>query len=920
MPTASLSRFRATARTSIGGSGGSLGYATIANSVAIKFDLYNNNGEGTNSTGLFVNGDAPTFPNAGENPVDTSIDMTSSGVNLHSGDVMQVNLTYDGTTLVETIADTTSHANFTHSYTINIPSFIGSGYGYVGFTGGTGGQTATQSIVTWIYTPVTATPYAPANLAAVPASGTELDLHWSEPYSTVTNFNILELINESYSQIGQVNGATNVFASTGLSVGGTYSYEVVANNSAGTSTAGPVTGTTPTPPANPTNLQASDITTSGVTLTWQNVATNATGYVITRQLESNSSQYVKTLGANATSFTDSGLLSGRAYEYEVAAVNLAGPSAGISINVETVPPPPAVSIPVPGDDQITLNWTDSGHAVNGYNIYRSNSPGGENYTLPVNGTTLVSGPSYTDTGLTAGLTYYYTLEAVNTGGSSTPSNEASATIIPVIVTSAAANPNPVTGTSTALSVLGSENGGDSGLTYTWSYTGPSGVTYSGNTNGTNAAKNITAIFTQAGSYNFTATITDPSNNSTTSSIAVTVNQTPTTVLVSPASSPVVPVGFTQQFSATATDQFGNAIASPSFSWGITGSGNSIDGTGNATLGSTPGSFTVTATDGAAQGMATVIAENFAVPSGSTLDINLGSAGAVSLSDPGSNITASQNGVQITFTAITGVTVTDTASGDVLDFNGPLALPFTFVNAGSSTVNVNSGTLTLAIGTINLGTLSVASGAAAIITAATTSTPSVLTANAISIGTTGVLDVANNEVLINYGSGTDPISTIAGWIASGHAAGAWNGSGIISSVAQTNPSYGLGYADSADAGNPANLPSGQIEILYTLLGDANLDGKVNGTDFNLMASNFNQAVTNGWGLGDFDYSGAVNGSDFVLMANNFNQAAQIAALAPAVASAPAVAAPATSTIAASSDSNGVVATVLGNHVARRKLRR
>ena len=38
---------------------------------------------------------------------------------------------------------------------------------------------------------------------------------------------------------------------------------------------------------------------------------------------------------------------------------------------------------------------------------------------------------------------------------------------------------------------------------------PSGVTYSGNTNGTNAAKNITAIFTQAGNYNFTATITDP---------------------------------------------------------------------------------------------------------------------------------------------------------------------------------------------------------------------------------------------------------------------------------------------------------------------------------------------------------------------------------------------------------------------------
>jgi hypothetical protein len=68
-----------------------------------------------------------------------------------------------------------------------------------------------------------------------------------------------------------------------------------------------------------------------------------------------------------------------------------------------------------------------------------------------------------------------------------------------------------------------------------------------------------------------------------------------------------------------------------------------------------------------------------------------------------------------------------------------------------------------------------------------------------------------------------------------------------------------------------LASGQIKIMYTLLGDANLDGKVNGTDFNLMSANFNQAVTNGWDEGDFNYDGKVNGTDFNLMAENFNQA-------------------------------------------------
>jgi len=909
---------------SLGGGGGALGYATIASSVAIKFDLYSNSGEGTDSTGLFVNGDMPTFPMTGETPVDTSIDMTSSGVNLHSGDVMHVNLAYDGATLMETVTDTNTQATFTHNYTINIPSFIGSGYGYVGFTAGTGGQTATQNIINWTYTPVAAKPYAPIYLAVTPASGTELDLTWAESYSAVTNFNILELINGTYTQIGQVNGATMAFASTALNIGGTYSYEVVASNTAGTSAAaGPVTGTTPTPPANPVNLQASNITATGVTLTWQDVANNATGYVITRQLESDNSQYVTTLSENATSFINSGLLSGRAYEYEVAAVNLAGPSAGISTEVETVPPSPTVSAPISGVDQITLNWTDAGHAVNGYNIYRGNSLGGENYTSPINGTTLVTGTTYVDTGFSATSTCYYTVEAVNTGGSSTPSNETFAAVGPVISAGAAAGLNPVTGTATALSVLGTENGSGTGLTYTWSYTGPLGVTYTGNANGTNAAQNITANFTQAGSYSFTATIADSGGLFTTSSINVTVNQTLTTVTVSPASSPVVPIGFSQQFSASAADQFGNAISSPTFGWTITGSGNSINGAGNATLGQTPGSYTVTARDGSVLGMATVIAEDFAVPAGSTLDINLGSAGPVALSASAGNITASQNGVQITLSGFTGVTVTDTASNDVFNFNGPLALPFTFVNCGSSTVNVNSGALIFAAaegGSINLGTLSVADGSSAMMTAATTQNPTTLKVNSISLGATGTLDVTNNKVLINYGSGTDPISSISSWISSGYANGAWNAAGIISTTAQTHSNYGLGYADAADANNPAGLPSGQIEILYTLLGDANLDGAVNGTDFAILSSNFNKAAS-GWDAGDFNYDGAVNGADFAALAANFNQGSQIAVAASTTASAmgaSTIATQATST-ALAPDSNGVVSTVPSKHFIMKKPR-
>jgi hypothetical protein len=39
-----------------------------------------------------------------------------------------------------------------------------------------------------------------------------------------------------------------------------------------------------------------------------------------------------------------------------------------------------------------------------------------------------------------------------------------------------------------------------------------------------------------------------------------------------------------------------------------------------------------------------------------------------------------------------------------------------------------------------------------------------------------------------------------------------------------------------------LSSGEIEVMYTLLGDANLDGLVNAADFTDLAANFNQSVS------------------------------------------------------------------------------
>jgi Legume lectin domain/Chitobiase/beta-hexosaminidase C-terminal domain len=140
--------------TGVGGVGGNLGYggAPFANSVAIKFDLFSNEGEGADSTGIYTDGVAPTLP---------AINLAGTGINLHSSDICNVQLTYNGTTLTVTITDTVTNATATQNYTINIPAVVGGPTAYMGFTGGDGGATAIQDILSWTYSASVAAP-APA--------------------------------------------------------------------------------------------------------------------------------------------------------------------------------------------------------------------------------------------------------------------------------------------------------------------------------------------------------------------------------------------------------------------------------------------------------------------------------------------------------------------------------------------------------------------------------------------------------------------------------------------------------------------------------------------------------------------------------------------------------------------------------------
>jgi hypothetical protein len=131
------------------------------------------------------------------------------------------------------------------------------------------------------------------------------------------------------------------------------------------------------------------------------------------------------------------------------------------------------------------------------------------------------------------------------------------------------------------------------------------------------------------------------------------------------------------------------------------------------------------------------------------------------------------------------------------------------------------------------------------------------------------------------------------VKSGFNGGNWKGNGITSSAAAANtthltaigiiqnnngssfPIYGSFTAlGSFDGYNPAVA---DVLIKFTYVGDANLDGKVDGSDYSLIDNGYLNNLT-GWYNGDFNYDGIVNGSDYTLIDNAFNsQGTSLAAI-------------------------------------------
>ena len=183
----------------------------------------------------------------------------------------------------------------------------------------------------------------------------------------------------------------------------------------------------PGTPAAPSNLSATAVSGSQISLAWTNNATNATSYLVERSTDNVYFTQIASLGAAATTYSDNGLPGSSTYYYRVRANNNGLRSSySNTANVTMQPGVPAAPTglgAISRSGSVSLSWNASGGTpATSYNIKRSTTSGG-----PYTGIGTAGNTNYTDSPVNNWMTYYYVVSGVNGYGESSNSVQVAGT-------------------------------------------------------------------------------------------------------------------------------------------------------------------------------------------------------------------------------------------------------------------------------------------------------------------------------------------------------------------------------------------------------------------------------------------------------------------------------------------------------------
>ena len=279
-------------------------------------------------------------------------------------------------------------------------------------------------------------PAAPTNLSASAASSGQINLTWSDNSTNEDNFEIERCLGAGCTNFGWI-AETGVnatgYSNTGLQPTTTYRYRVRASNGSGDSAYSNVAEATTTASSSilgaPSNLVATAVSSEQIDLMWVDNSTSETGFKLYRSTDGVNFSRIATLGANVTSYSNTGRPDSTLYYYRVRAYNSTAESAfSNTASAKTFPsatvkpsaPTNLVATPL-SNTQVSLTWTDNATNEDGFKLYRSTD--GVNYTQIAKPGPNATG--YTDAAAASKTTYYYRIRAYNDAGNSNYSNVAS---------------------------------------------------------------------------------------------------------------------------------------------------------------------------------------------------------------------------------------------------------------------------------------------------------------------------------------------------------------------------------------------------------------------------------------------------------------------------------------------------------------
>src|SRR6185437_3591836 len=263
----------------------------------------------------------------------------------------------------------------------------------------------------------------------------------SQPITLKNNGN-MTLTFSQISVTGAGFGQTGLSTSTTIAAGGSTAFNATFDPSSSGTLSGSITLTTNgTPSPLVINLsgtgQASSLLlgTSPTSLAFGNVLDQSSSQLTTSVTNNgNSNVTISGITVTGAGFSANGIVNGSMLtpgQSATLTVTFAPTSGGarsgsVGIASNATNSPATISLSGTGMHSVVLTWSASPTGGVTYNVFRGTSPGGEG-TTPIN-TAPITTLTFTDTNVTPGTTYYYTVEAVDSGGSSDPSNEATAVI------------------------------------------------------------------------------------------------------------------------------------------------------------------------------------------------------------------------------------------------------------------------------------------------------------------------------------------------------------------------------------------------------------------------------------------------------------------------------------------------------------